>query len=158
MPNFMHDKYFAVHDKLCEARFFLAKLAATTAFDDCRYYLSAYLNATYSVRDILHDHFKANANWAAWRDAQLGKFSKIWAARHLVTHEGNNKLHFAFEVTNAAFPGEALLFKIDGTGAMTLPPDPNASVTIEIPKDMDENAVTILGLKAITPKRRLALA
>lgn len=81
-------------DKIREAEFFLDKLRETTESDAFRFYLSAFLSATWSVFDHLNTEWKGSEGFDDWyldrkkvlKSDQFYNFMRN--ARHCVAHYG----------------------------------------------------------------------
>jgi hypothetical protein len=75
-----------VKDKVSEAEFFLDKATEVTG-DEFRYYLSAHLNAVYSIDDIVSSDFTDFEDWSE-RDADQRLHNVLLDNRHSLTHLG----------------------------------------------------------------------
>lgn len=75
-----------VNDKLSEAEFFLEK-ATEVSGDEFRYYLSAHLNALYSIDEIVRSDFDDFAEWTD-RDVDSRLHHLLLDNRHSLTHLG----------------------------------------------------------------------
>jgi hypothetical protein len=80
-------------EKYAEAEFFLGKLSNANTDDEFRYYLSAFLSASWAVTEVLEEAYDGDEEFSSWWDT---KWDNLWynnplfrvlgEMRHFVVH------------------------------------------------------------------------
>ena len=91
-------------DKIQEAEFFLEEMKETTDSEDFRFYLSAFLSASWAIFDLLGTEWSSKDEFEEWYSEEKTRFKTnpflkfMWRARNGVCHYGRPQTWQGVEV------------------------------------------------------------